>query len=70
MAQTPIHVNQGGSVMTIEEDGALNVVGNSAISDIDTDADAAYNEVEMQTVMDTINDILAALRVAGIIPTA
>lgn len=70
MAQTPIHFNQGGTVMTIEEDGALNVVGNSAIPDIDTDADATYSEAEMQSVMDTINDILAALRVAGIIPTA
>lgn len=70
MAQVPIHFNQGGSVMTIEEDGALNVVGNTAIADLALDASVSYDETELQAVADTIDDILAALRVAGIIPTA
>lgn len=70
MANVPVYLNQGGTRLVIGSGGALDVETTSAIPDIDTDADTTYSEAEMQTVMDTINDILAALRTAGIIPTA
>jgi hypothetical protein len=69
-ANVPIHLNQGGTILTIGTGGALDVETTSAIADLALDASATYAEVEIQSIADTIDDILAALRTAGIIPAS
>ena len=70
MAQTPIHFNQGGTVMTIEDGGAFDAQTTSAIPDLALDASASYDETEIQAIADTVDDILAALRTLGLIPSS